>query len=67
VESVFVGGVSNGTLNNMDDLRRKEVRIGDSVIVRRAGDLIAKIVEAAIERRSASEDRSETFVAGSNA
>jgi len=54
LKPVFVGGVTvtNATLHNLDQVRAKDVRAGDSVIVRRAGDVIPEVARVLLERRA---------------
>jgi DNA ligase (NAD+) len=54
---VAVGGVTvtNATLHNEDEVRRKDVRIGDTVIVRRAGEVIPEVVSVVLDRRKGDE------------
>lgn len=53
LKPVFVGGatISNATLHNLDEAHRKDVRVGDTVIVRRAGDVIPELVGVILDKR----------------
>jgi DNA ligase (NAD+) len=63
LEPVFVGGttVSNATLHNQDEIDRKDVRIGDTVIVRRAGDVIPEVVGVVADKRPADAQRFDLY------
>ena len=59
LDAVGIGGVTvrNASLHNMDEITRKDIRIGDTVIVERAGDVIPYVVKVMTEKRTGREKK----------
>ena len=68
LEPVFVGGttVSRATLHNEDEIKRKDIRIGDTVLVEKAGEVIPAVVDVLFEKRPADAKPFEMFAATGN-
>ena len=61
LKPVFVSGVTvtNATLHNEDEMNRKDIRIGDSVMVRRAGDVVPEVVRVILEKDQTMQSNSQ--------